>query len=250
MSTRRMLSSYTAGIANRLRSNGSGSAEGNISFSANGNYDTAAAASLIATGGGTNGYWVKWESQFGLDDAEQSAALLQPLYGTALLPFGAMQGGAETFMSLPFLSLTAPYYVHAVVNYAGSTAAINHIFATAGSITTNYLGITAAFKLRMNLGTSLSSTVNVNTGKRVLGWLVNGASSKGFVDGIEVMSGNAGTNSPSSWQIGGGGSLGNNFFNLSANNAIAEFLIFSGNPTNLAGWSNFINGTKTFFGVV
>jgi hypothetical protein len=255
MSMRRMLSSYN-GACGRLRSNGSGSVEGDIPFNASGIIDNAAADSLIASDGGTLGYWKQWYTQqSGGGSPEQVTAAIQPVYtngGSALPPAMLADDGEEEgqppYMSIPFLTLTAPYYVHCVMYYTPTAAIINHIFAQSNTSTQNYLGTTGASKLRINMGTSLTSTANVNPGRRALGWFVNGGSSKGYIDGVEVMSGNAGSNNPTlPWQIGQGGSVTNNCFDTGS--YIAEFVIFNGNPTALTGWSSFINGTKTFYGI-
>jgi len=237
-SVNRLLTSYT-GNAMRLQGNGTGSPEAEIPFLANGQIDLAAAAAIAAQDGGTAAFGVNWYTQAGSFEATQTSAASRMKFSTALNTKGGWGDGsaASTFFNINLGSVSFPFYVSAVVKTVNSTS--NRVLLGTSASSSNRYMRTVSGAMQQNWGTSLNGTAGeVSDGLHVLGFLANGSSSKHFLDGSLLLTGNAGTtqNTMTSGRIGGSGSA---IWLNTAGNAIFEMVIFNGDPTGLAGWSAF-----------
>lgn len=237
----RMFTTYT-GSACRLQGNGTGSPEADIPFLANGQIDLAAAAAIAAQNGGTEAFGVTWYNQmlYAPMDATQSTAANRMKFSTALNAKGGWGDGVAASgkrFNLNLGTLIFPIYVSAVVRTVSSVSA-RLILSTSSSFTSRYMR-TINGAMSQNWGTTLTGTAGeVSNGLHVLGWLANGNSSKHFLDGNLLLTGNASTTASlmSSGQIG---SDTNNNWHNTAGNTIHEIVIFNGDPTGLPGWSAF-----------
>jgi hypothetical protein len=141
-----------------------------------------------------------------------------------------------------------PFFVLAVVNVAGGT--VTRVLL--GS------GVSSSFYLRQNSMTFQSAWVtqltnNLEmTGKQTLGALVNFASSANYLNGVSQITGDTGSNSLDSFlvasRIGRSTQATSAWFNT-INQAIAEFIVFNGDPTTLPGWPAFIAAQNAHFGI-
>jgi hypothetical protein len=240
-SSYRLLSSY-AGGASRLQGNGTGSPEAEIGFLANGQLDLAAAAAIAADSGGTAAFGVTWYNQAGGTNATQATAASRMPFSTALNAKGGWGNGSAsaTYFDLNLGTVTFPIYLSAVVKIV--TPPLSRILlGTSASATSRYMRVFSGGAMQQSWGSTITGTGNeVTNGLRLLGFLADGANSKNILDGTVLLTGNTnGTlNDMSSGRIGAS-SGGSTAFLNTAGNAILEFVLFSMDPTGLAGWSAF-----------
>jgi hypothetical protein len=237
-SVNRLFTSHT-GNAMRLQGNGTGSPEADISFLANGQLDLAAAAAIAAQDGGTAAFGVNWYTQAGSFEATQPTAASRMQFSTALNAKGGWGDGsaAQTNFNINLGTVSFPFYVSAVVKTVNS-ATSRVLLGTSASTSNRYMR-TNNGAMQQNWGTSLNGTASeVSDGLHVLGFLANGSSSKHFLDGSLLLTGNANTtqSTMTSGRIGGSGTT--SWLNTDGQ-AIFEMVIFNGDPTGLAGFSAF-----------
>jgi hypothetical protein len=239
-SVNRLLTSHT-GNAMRLQGNGTGSPEADIPFLANGQLDLAAAAAIAAQDGGTAAFGVNWYDQSASFEATQPTAASRMKFSTALNAKGGWGDGSSStavFFNINLGTVSFPFYLSAVVRTTLSTVG-RSVLGTDSSSTTRFMRVTNGAMQQNWVGTTLNGTAGeVSNGLHVLGFLANGASSKNFLDGSLLLTGNVGTGIISMAQGRIGGPSLNNWLNR-AGNAIFEIVIFNGDPTGLAGWSAF-----------
>jgi len=246
-SVRRLLSSYS-GAACKLRGNGAGALE-DISFLTDGSLDLAAAAALAAASGGTQALWHTAYDQSGIVNATQTTDANQMEFSVATEAKGAMGGAAAAnkWFNLNLGTITQPSFFLFVVNI-GTINGNRVLFGTSASATTRFARISTA-ALQQNWGVTLAGS-NVATGKHTLGFLSNDTSSKIYVDGALDVTGDADN---TLLDLSGGriGALSVTTTNWTANagNTLSEVIIFDGDPTGLAGWSDFITAQKAYFSI-
>lgn len=245
-SVRRLLSSYS-GAACKLRGNGAGALE-DISFLTDGSLDLAAAAALAAASGGTQALWHTAYDQAELVNVAQTTDANQPLFGVDYETKGGMQGtGVARFMSVNLGTLPNPSFICFIVNIASVSGARTLL----GTSSTG-----AAYCRMLNdlpaqaWGTAMTGT-SQSTGKRLLGFLVNGASSQIYVNGALNASGDSGNTllNMNNGTLGKSSFLTTTTWFNTVGNTMSEFIIFDGNPTALVGWTDFVTSQKSYFGV-
>ena len=245
-SQRRVLSSYV-GAADILRGNGTGSPEATINYLASGDYDLTAAEAARVAGGGSQAFRKTWYDQsINVSDATQATAANQPPFTTSIRAKGAIGGIASTDCYLPFTlsGLTKPFFVFIVMS--PSLAASRYLFGTT-STSSKFLYINFSGNCRLNFGTSLTTANGEAGGATTIGALVNGATSKIYVDGTLILSGDSGsTAAPSAWRIGSAGTSTSSWF-TDDGNTISEMIIFTGDPTLLASWSAFETAARAYY---
>lgn len=249
-SVRRLLSIYT-GSGLRLRGNGTGSPEADIGFTSSGDCDLAAAAAIAAQDGGTAAFGKIFYTQAGsVSNANQGSAASQMQFSTALQAKGAFGHGTaapNVFFLLNLLSLTFPVFISTAVNYSAN-AGTQVLLGTFSSSTNRFARITNG-AMTQNWGTTLAgSATEITSGKHVLGFLANGASSEHYDNGSLLLTGDANQTqiNMSAGRLGASNSSTTNWLNQ-AGNSLSEFIVFQGNPTGLAGWSNFVNNQIAYF---
>lgn len=239
-SSHRLLTSYT-GNAYRLQGNGTGSPEAEIAYLANGKTDLAAAAAIAAQDGGTGAFGVTWYGQVGGINATQTVASNRMKFSTAMNSNGGWGDGVDValkFLNLNLDIIAFPMYVSAVVK---TSASGNRTLLGTVSTFSNRLMRTSSGAMGQNWGSSMAGTANeVSDGLHVLGYLANGASSKHFLDGSLILTGDPNTSQTNmvGGRIGSDLSAANGWLNR-VNTGIFEIVIFSCDPTGLAGWSTF-----------
>lgn len=250
-SVRRLLSSYT-GAACRLVEGVSGTfQEADIPFLADGTLDLTRVYIL-----GNALTWSKAYDQSGFyRDATQLTYTNQPSFGDYAISRGAMEGkGLQGKWLNVDLSPTAsssnrPFFVLAVVNVATGTSTR----VLLGS------GVSSSFYLRQNSMTFQSAWVtqltnNLEmTGKQTLGALVNFASSANYLNGVSQITGDTGSSSLDSYLVAsriGRSTQATSAWCNTINQAIAEFIVFNGDPTTLPGWPAFIAAQNAHFGII
>lgn len=247
-SVRRLLSSWT-GDSMRLQGDGLGNPIAAIPFLANGDLDLTAAAAAAAADGGTTAYGETWYDQSGRLDATQTTILNQMEFSTSVEAKGGFGGLLLTarWLNLNLGTLPQPSFLSFTANI-GSTAAIRFLVGTSAGSFNRFCRLNGAAP-EQNWGNLLSSG-NISTGKSVLGFLNNGASSNIYVNGLLHASGNSGNTllDMSGGRIGSSSSTTTNW-TASASNTISECIVFSNDPTGLAGWADFVAAQKTYFGV-
>lgn len=245
-SVRRLLSSYS-GAACKLRGNGAG-ALADIAFLADGSLDLAAAAALAAASGGTQALWHTAYDQAGIVDATQTTDANQMEFSTSIETKGAMGGASATsrWLNLNLGTITQPTFFSIAANMG---ATLNrYLFGTSATNANRFLRINSTAP-QQNWGVSLSGTA-MTTGKHLFGFLSNDNTSKIIIDGnldvtgdadntlLDLSGGRIGSTSPTTVN-----------WTAAAGNTISEFIVFDGDPTGLAGWSDFVTATKAYFGV-
>jgi len=251
-SVRRLLSSY-AGYSMKLRGNGAGSPTADIAFLANGDMDLTAAAAAATASGGTAAFGHTLYDQTGTLDATQATEANQMVFSTAVESKGGFGDGtadATVWLGLNLGTIAQPSLFLFAVNI-GSGVSTKFIFGNSASNTNRYCQVSGS-AMRQHWGVLLPGTNNeVADGKRSLAYLSNGAISKNILDGTTILTGDAGNTQLdlSAARLGSGLSATTNWLNT-AGNSLSEVIIFTGDPTGLAGWSDFITAQKTYFGVV
>jgi len=244
-SQRRLLAAYT-GPADILRGNGSGSPETTVNYLASGNYDLTTAAAAAAASGGSQAYRKTWYDQSGGNfHATQTTASLQPPFTTILRAKGAIGGLASTDGYLSFTGgLAQPFFIFAIIS-AGPMASTRYLVGAPTSTTFSIRSTTGASIIQMSYGALLAAALG--TGKKSVGFLASGASSKIYVGGVLKTTGNTGTNSlPSDSRIGSSGAASTSWF-IEAGSSISELIVFNGDPTGLAGWSAFETAASAYY---
>lgn len=243
-SFRRLLTSYTGSAANLLRGNGSGSPEADIAFLPDGSYDLAAAEALRTSGGGTQAFCSRWYDQAGqvVLSADQPTAANQPPFTTSVVAKGALGGVASPncWLILPGGVGSQPFFIYAIVT-TGTPSGSRHVVGTPIS-TANYLRATTT-GFTSNFGASLSVTT-ATAGTKSLAAYANGASSVLYRNGTVIASGNNGSGS-SLARLGASGP--NTSWFTEAGFTLSEFIVFSGDPTALAGWSAFESAARAYY---
>jgi len=249
-SSYRLVTSYTGPLA-RLQGNGTGSPEADIGYLSNGQMDLAAAAAIAAQDGGTAAFGVTWYGQLGGRNATQANAANRMPFSTAMNAKGGWGDGtavASDFFNLNLGFLTLPVFVSAVVKTVGDMGS-RVILGSSASNTNRYLSTLFIGAMGQSFGAALTgTTLEVSNGLHVLGFLANGSSSKNYLDGSLILTGNSGTT-----QLGmTGGRIGQSqsgtaaYLNT-AGNAILEMVIFDVDPTGLAGFPAFVTNQLARF---
>lgn len=249
-SVRQVFAAY-AGQSCRLRGDGTGSPEADIPFSS-GALDKSAAAALRTSGGGTTAFWKTWYDQSGnAVNATQSKAANQVRYGEGVFSTGALGDGtgAQTncWMDIATVGVSQAFTVWSVCFFAATTVG-RFILGTSASST---LGLTETVTSRIfaqNWGTAQSSGY-APSGKSTVAAVANGASSKLYANSTLRATGNAGSGGMTvGVRIGANSTpTTQNWFGANGN-SITELIIFTGDPTGLAGWADFVADAKTYFG--
>jgi hypothetical protein len=241
-STYRLVTSYTGPLA-RLQGNGTGSPEADIGYLTNGQIDLAAAAAIAAQDGGTAAFGVTWYGQLGGRDAAQANAANRMPFSTALNAKGGWGDGtavASDWFNINLDVLPTGAFISIVAKTVTETGG-RVLLGTSASSTNRYVR-TSNGAMQSNWGTLLSgSALEVPDGLHVLGFLVNGATSKHYIDGSLILTGNTNTTqlSLTNGRIGAGQSGTAAYLNT-AGNAILEVVIFAADPTGLAGFPAFV----------
>ncbi len=239
-SSQRLLTSYT-GNACRLQGNGTGSPEAEIGYLPNGDIDLAAVTAIASQDGGTEAFGVTWYDQLGVRNATQSTAANRMPFSTALNAKGGWGNGVamQKWFNLNLGTVPFPFFLSAVIKYSNNVA--NRILiGTSSSSTNRYMSVSDS-NMVQNWGSNLFNNINdVSDGLHVLGYLADGANSKHFIDGSLVLTGNASSTQflMTNGRIGANSTASQSWLNT-AGNAIMEMVIFSMNPTSLAGWNDF-----------
>jgi len=243
-SQRRLLTSYT-GAADILRGDGTGSPEATINYLASGDYDLTAAEAARVAGGGSQAFRKTWYDQTGNSDATQGTAAKQPFFTTSVRAKGAIGGIDSPDCYLSFSgSIAQPFFIYAIVTF--TSAGANRYVVGGTSTAATYLRCGSLATLTANYGASLVSVGGADSADS-LALLGNGGSSKLYNNGTIVVSGNAGSSlMPSSSRIGSGGTGLSSWF-TDAENTISELIIFTGDPTLLAGWSDFETAARAYY---
>jgi hypothetical protein len=247
-SVRRLLTSYT-GVCGRLRGNGSGSPEADIPFTVEGWMDMMAAEALIASGGGTAGFWVNWKDQAGSFHASNATASTQPRYSFDPFLNPSIGGTAVTnaILAMNLGTLSDPLFFQIVIARFGTVS--KHLFATTSATTTPTIRVLMN-RARACFGSTIDGTIPLTSTSRI-GVLSHGANSKIYVNETLDVTGNAGggTLDYSNARFGraSDSSGSNNSWFQTSNNRIYECVIFQGNPTGLAGWSDFVTTERNAF---
>lgn len=250
-SVRRLLSSWT-GNAMRLQGNGTGTPIAAIPFLANGDLDLTAAAAAASAGGGTAAAGETWHDQSGRLDATQTTIANQMPFSVAVESKGGWGDGnaaLSTWLELNLGTVSFPIFVQCVAHVV-SGAAPRYLLGTAAS-TADRICATANLAMRQSWGTTMSGTASeITAGNNTLGFLANGASSQNYLNGTSIKTGDAGNTATdmSGGRIGCPSAATFNWL-ASAGNSLSEIIIFSGNPTGLAGWSTFVANQKSYFGI-
>lgn len=247
-SVRRLLAAWS-GNSMRLQGNGTGTPIAAIPFLANGDLDLTAAAAAASAGGGTAAAGETLYDQSGRLDATQTTTASQPPFSATYEGRGALGDAAlaTSFLNLNLGTLPTPSFVSVCTNVGGITGSRN-LLGTSASATQRFCRLSSATP-QQNWGTTLAGT-NIATGKHLFGFLVNGASSKIYIDGSLNATGDAGTTSfdMSGGRIGAASAGTTNWFNTTGN-TISEMIIFASDPTGLAGWPAFVAAQKAYFGI-
>lgn len=251
-SVRRLLSSWT-GDSMRLQGNGTGTPIAAIPFLANGDLDLTAAAAAASAGGGTAAAGETLYDQTGTLDAVQTDTTKQPPFDTTLQTkggFGSPTAGGVRYFLRSFGTLNFPVFFCFVVNFKSTGTSLQII---SGQIATRYCGIVLSgpnMVMSQNWGSLAAGSANVTNGKHILGYLANGASSAFYLDGSAAGTGDANTTQTDMTAARiGNPTIGTVGFFRDAENIISEVVVFSGDPTGLAGWSTFVANQKSYFGV-
>ncbi len=254
-SVRRLLSSYT-GPACRLTETGFYS-ESDFSFLADGTLDINAINIFtnIAAGDGNGPFEATWQTAYDQsvygNNATQLSQSFQPMFATGVEAKGAMQGtGGRRFLSVnlgPTEGDLRPFFVLEVVNIADNSPTSRVLLGLPSSSTLQIRQ--AGINMQNAWGTTLSSAAAL--GKQTLGFLVNGANSANYRNGVLQVTGDSGSSnfSMTGSRIGSTSSTITTWFHT-VNNTISEFIVFNGDPTTLPGWPAFVAAQNAYFGIV
>jgi hypothetical protein len=251
-SVRRLLSSYGGSLL-RLRGNGTGSPEADISPLTDGDLDLTAAAAIAAQSGGTAAFFRTWHDQTGHLDAVQTTEANQMQFSTVLQAKGAAGAGAQAsnvFLNLNLGTLPTPCYFLFAATMGLDRGNSASLFGVASSTANRRCQVLTGGTLIQNWGTSLSTLAMVPLGPCQLGFLNNGAgTSHNLINGsVEATGSTGGTQLDcSGGRIGSTSSFGTNWLSWQ-DNSLSEVIIFSSDPTGLVGWSSFLSNQRAYFG--
>lgn len=244
-SNRRLASSYLGAPA-ILQSDDTGNPEASIPFDSSGNIDLAAVTALI--GGGTVARYKTWHDQFsGGRDVTQATQANQPPFSTSTIATGAVEiAVAGASLASASFAITQPFTVFAVVKATSGAnrTILGHL--DGASTTANTCRATTGGRIDGNYGVNASS-LPVTLAPGTLGlvrFYINGASSAIYVNESGTTGLNAGTNNPTGLRPFLNNAGGNNFIGT-----CPELIVFSGNPSGLAGWASFIAATQSYYGL-
>ena len=242
-SNRRLASSYLGAPA-ILQSDDTGNPEASIPFDSIGNIDLSAVTALI--GGGTVARYKTWHDQFsGGRDVTQATQANQPPFATSSVATGAVEiAVAGASLASASFAIAQPFTVFAVVKTAsggnrtilghldGATSVANTCRATTFGVMAGHYGINAN-------GPTLTPG---NLG--LVRFYVNGAISHIYVNESGLTGLNTGANNPTGLRpflsnVGANGFVG----------SCPELIVFSGDPSGLAGWNAFIAATQAYYGL-
>ncbi|MEZ5386476.1 MAG: hypothetical protein R3F13_13270 [Prosthecobacter sp.] len=234
----------------QLQGNGTGEPIADIPFLEDGSVDLAAAAAAASAGGGTLAGCRTWYDQTERLDANQTVVNNQIPFSDAVMPMGGLGNGSISnfwHLNLDLGTISFPLFISFAVNVP-SGSATRYLMGVETPLS-GYVGMTSG-RQRMLFGTLLS-TSPISIGTRTIGFLANGVNSAVFLDGTSLKTGDSGVlvTDWSNAKIGSrSGASTSNWFTL-ANAAISEIIVFSCDPTGLAGWSAFVADQKSYFGV-
>jgi len=243
-SVRRLLATYN-GSAIRIRGNGTGSPEADIGFTSTGDLDTTAVAAAIAAGGGSAGFFRTWYDQTSnARDANQAAAAIQPTYGAGTHNKGAAIGdGNSVKMDTASFTLSQPFTVFVIYNRTAGALSSALFGPISGPGATNSIYDNnpqwVAFYGSFINGAAADPTDGV---WQSLTACINSASSSLRVNAGTAVTGNVGTQTPSGIRL-----LGRADGASGWRGPASEFIVFSGDPTGLAGWSAFRSSALSYF---
>lgn len=242
-SNRRLAASYLGAPA-ILQSDDAGNPEASIPFDASGNIDLSDVTALI--GGGTVARYKTWHDQFSDGrDVTQATQANQPPFSTSSVATGAVEiAVAGASLASASFAISQPFTVFAVVKTtSGANRTILGHLDGVGSINNTCratpIGVMAAYYGSNASGPTLSPG---NLG--LVRFYINGASSAVFVNESGTTGLNVGPNNPTGLRpflnnIGSNGFVG----------CCPELIVFSGDPSGLAGWDDFIAATQTYYGL-
>jgi len=241
-SNRRLAASYLGAPA-ILQSDDTGNPEASIPFDSSGNIDLAAVTALI--GGGTVARYKTWNDQFSGRDVTQATQANQPPFSTATVATGAVKiaSAGASLVSASF-AITQPFTVFAVVS---ATSGLNRTILghlDGASAVANTCRATPVGVMAGNYGSNaLGPTLTPGT-LGLARFYLNGASSAIYVNESGTTGLNVGTNNPTGLRpflnnVGSNGFVG----------TCPELIVFSGDPSGLAGWASFIAATQAYYGL-
>lgn len=247
-SVRRLLTTWS-GNSMRLQGNGTGTPIAAIPFLANGDLDLTAAAAAASAGGGTAAAGETLYDQSGRLDATQTTIANQIEFGIANQSKGEFGGASTTarWLDLNLGTIPQPTFFSIVTNVGGISSS-KILFGTLASNSNRFMRMAAAIP-QQNFGVTQAGS-SITAGKRLFGFLSNGGSSKIYINGTLDVTGDAGNTQldMSTGRIGSATS-GTTNWTSTAGNTISEVIVFSSDPTGLAGWPAFVAAQKAYFGI-
>lgn len=242
-SNRRLAASYLGAPA-ILQSNDTGNPEASIPFDSSGNIDLAAVTTLV--GGGTVARYKTWHDQFsGGRDVTQATQANQPPFSTASIATGSVEiASAGASLASASFDITQPFTVFAVVKTTSGTNRV--ILGHLGSLSTftNTCRASTTGVMLGNYGTDASGPTLSPGTLGLVRFYINSSSSAIYVNEVGTTGLNTGTNNPIGLRLFVRSSGGNGFVGT-----CPELIVFSGDPSGLAGWPSFIAATQTYYGL-
>lgn len=241
-SNRRLAASYLGAPA-ILQSDDTGNPEASIPFDANGNIDLAAVTALI--GGGTVARYKTWNDQFSGRNVTQETQANQPPFSTATVATGAVEiASAGASLASASFAITQPFTVFAVVK---TTSGVNrtilgHLDGASSVANTCRASLTG--QMIGNYGANATGPTLTPGTLGLARFYLNGSSSAIYVDESGTTGLNAGTNNPTGLRP----FLSNTGFSGFVGTC-PELIVFSGDPSGLAGWASFIAATQAYYGL-
>lgn len=241
-SNRRLAASYLGAPA-ILQSDDTGNPEASIPFDANGNIDLAAVTALI--GGGTVARYKTWNDQFSGRNVTQETQANQPPFSTATVATGAVEiASAGASLASASFAITQPFTVFAVVKTtSGANRTILGHLDGASSVA-NTCRATIAGAMTGNYGANAAGPTLTPGTLGLARFYLNGSSSSIYVNESGTTGLAAGSNNPTGLRP----FLSNTGFNGFVGTC-PELIVFSGDPSGLAGWASFIAATQAYYGL-
>jgi hypothetical protein len=203
----------------------------------------------LATFASTNDVRVKtWYDQSGngrdltnTTDAQQPALMTSGAFITyGGMPVVSCDGSAQDMTATFSRPATAGIICALQIQASGDGTVFAGLRTAGGDAYGTMQYINATGRAIYN-GTFVRDTTTTDVGKhRIYGFLINGASSKGYVDGVETISGNAGANTGSDLRIG------QTWNAVNASTKYHELLVFPDATTDLITVSTKMNA---FWGI-
>lgn len=240
---RRLASSYLGAPA-ILQSDDTGNPEASIPFDSNGNIDLATVTTLI--GGGTVARYKTWHDQFsGGRDVTQATQANQPPFSTSTIATGAVEiAVAGASLASASFAITQPFTVFAVVKATGGAnrTILGHLDGASSVANTCRAASTGG--MSGNYGSNATGPTLTPATLGLVRFYLNGASSAIYVNESGTTGLNVGTNNPTGLRpflnnVGSNGFVG----------TCPELIVFSGDPSGLAGWASFIAATQAYYGL-